>query len=703
MKKTNSNSNNSNSKSPRILFDAAMKRMVDKHGRATVPRYPSELRRIPWSPLPGAPSFGLDPDDDDAPPRPRNARPSAVMAVVGATFDAAVVAEIRRKLQHGQALAAVILVPSAEWVAPVASYFKQVFGNRWLMQCRDGSDRRHDASHGADDVSRDLSRGRCVVGVAANTDLLPRSLIGAADITIRLSPPDTLVLATAIKRFTRKAPPCRPTDVAGLDLHQLVAAFRPGTGAAKIVERLAATSKALRGNIEDERVPDLTTAVEYGDVRNFGLRLALDAAEYLAGTLDWASMPKGICVASEPGCRKSMLARSIAKHCGDAPLVVSSVADWFVKERSYIDDVIRAMRATFDRCAALARAHGICFLFLDEVDAIPDRASLDSRNKDYWLPIVADLLTRLDDGTSSARKGVILIAATNNPSAVDPALLRPGRFERLVTIERADVAGTLNMLKFHVAGAVPDGDLEDIAMAMERSTGAEVMAFVREARRIARHAGRDLSAADLRVALLGADRPAPDVDWRICAHEAGHAVLALALDCGRLRHCVVGAKTGTENRTLIEYPSSPDLATRQTVEDRVTMLLGGRAAERILFGCNSAGGAGDDSADPGVAFSNIASLHLSWGLGEIVSFHGSRREVLEAARCDRSLRDIVEADLQRLQKRADDLVERHRAALVAVAEALRERRHLGGDEIRALFEAHRSKGNRKKEGRACSS
>lgn len=698
MKKTNS------SKTPKISYTTVPKRLVDKYGRAAVERRLSALKPIPWPPGPGAPSFDLDPEEDDALARRRQARPAAVSAIVGAAVDAAIPKDTRRKLEQGQALAAIVLVPSPEWVAPVAHYFTSVFGNRWVVQQRDGSNRRHDASHGSAEVSHDLSRGRCVVGIAADPDMLPGSLVGAADITIRISAPNAPVMATAIRRFARKAPPLLPEDIAGLDLHHLVAAFRPGTGAAKIVQRLSATAAALRGGVQNERVPDLQTAVEYGEARIWALNLARDIADYRRGACDWASLPKGVCLASDPGCGKSLLARAIARFCGDAPIVISSVADWFTKERSYMDDVIRAMRSTLDRSAALARAHGICFLFLDEVDAVPDRATLDSRNKDYWLPIVADLLTRLDDGTSSARRGVILIAATNNPSAVDPALLRPGRFERLITIDRADAAGTLNMLKFHVAGAVPDDELEDIATAIERSTGAEIMAFVREARQIARHAGHDLSAADLRAALLNSDRPPPEADWRICAHEAGHVVLALALGCGVLRHCIVGAKSGSENRTLVEYASSPDLATRRTVEDRTTMLLGGRAAERVLFGCNSAGGSGDESSDTGMAFSNIASLHLRWGLGDTIAFHGSRREVLEAARCDRSLREVVEADLQRLQKRAEDIVKRHRAALVAIAEALQDRRHLGGDQLRAIFDAHGPNRPRKrKELPTCSS
>lgn len=698
MKKTNS------SKTPKVSYTMLEKRLVDQYGKAAAARRVSGFKRTAWGPIFGQPSFDLEPVEDDPIPRRRAARPGAVSAIIGAAFDATVAKDVRRRLEHGQALAAIVVVPSPEWVAPVAHYFTSVFGNRWLVQERDGSNRRHDSSYGSAEVAHDLSRGRCVVGIAADPDSLPRSLVGAADITIRISPPDAPVMATAIKRFARTAPPILPEDIAGLDLNQLVAAFRPGTGAAKIVQRLSATSAALRGEVQNERVPDLETAVEYGAARIWALNLARDLADYRRGACDWVSLPKGVCLASVPGCGKSMLARAIAHHCGNAPIVISSVADWFTKERSYMDDVIRAMRSTLDRSAALARTHGICFLFLDEVDAIPNRATLDSRNKDYWLPIVADLLTKLDDGTSSARRGVILIGATNNPTAVDPALLRPGRFERLITIDRADAAGTLNMLKFHVAGAVPEDELEDIAMAIERSTGAEIMAFVREARRIARHSGRDLSVADLRAALLSSERPPPEVDWRICVHEAGHVVLALALGCGVLRHCIVGAKSGAENRTLVEYTSSPDLATRLSVEDRTTMLLGGRAAERVLFGCNSAGGSGDESSDTGLAFSNVASLHLRWGLGDTISFHGSHREVLEAARCDRSLREVVEADLQRLQKRAEDIVKRHRAALLAIAEALRDRRHLGGDRLRAIFDAHRPNRPRKvKEQSSCSS
>jgi ATP-dependent Zn protease len=151
---------------------------------------------------------------------------------------------------------------------------------------------------------------------------------------------------------------------------------------------------------------------------------------------------------------------------------------------------------------------------------------------------------------------------------------------------------------------------------------------------------------------------------------------------------MVGARVGTANRTLIDPGCSRDLATRSMIEDQTTVLLAGRSAERLLLGCHSAGAAGDEHADTGLATSNIASVHLSWGLGDGIAFHGNRREVVEAIRYDRSLRDLVEADLQRLQKRADQAIERHRGALVAIAEALRAKRHLGGVDICKIFAAH---------------
>lgn len=644
------------------------------------------------------PEFEMDDQDDEAAPpkRSKRGRQSAMNAVIGAALEAAASKEIIRKLEHNQALAAIVLVPSPAWVAPMASYFRSAFGGRWLVMARDGKSRTQSSEVGSDEVSRDLARGLCVAGVSADATLLPRALLSAVDVTIRIAVPTPDVLQAAVARFAKRSPTDLPPGLGiGLDLHDIVSCFRPGSGPAKIAQRLQAATLASRGETVEDRLPDLQSAVEYGDARIFGLRLKRDIAAFREGSLGWSQIPKGICLVSEPGCGKSLYARILARECG-VPIVVSSCSEWFTRS-GYLDDVIRSMRSVFDRCAALANPCAIAFL--DEIDAVPNREDFNSsnsgsRNKDYWLPLITDLLLRLDNSmgsssTGSPRHGVIVVAATNNPHGVDPAFLRPGRLEKMVRLERADAAGVENMLRFHVAGDLPDRYLAEVAGMMERSTGAEVMALVREARRIARHAGRPLAAGDLRTALVTAEKVPSKTDWRICLHEAGHAVVALAIGYGRVSHCVVGARTGNANRTLVQADDG-DLATRRTIEDRVTMFLGGRAAERVLLTTGeSIGGGGDEGSDIGLATEAIASLHLTWGVGGTIAFLGSRKDALEAVRYDRSLRDVVEADLQRLQERADKVVDTHREAVLAVAKALQRRRHLSGDAVHTIFAAHR--------------
>ncbi|MEY9403647.1 cell division protease FtsH [Bradyrhizobium japonicum] len=643
------------------------------------------------------PETGVDDHDDEAlpPKRAKRGRQSAMTAVLGAALEASLSKEVYRKLERNQALAVIVKVPSPAWVGPMKDYFRSAFGGRWLLIARDGKSRTQNSDVGSDEVSRDLARGLCVAGISADAKLLPRALLSTVDITIRVEVPTPAVLATAIARFAKRSAKDLPPGLgSGLDLHDMVACFRPGSGPAKIVQRLQAATLASRGETVEDRLPALKNAVEYGEARIFGLQLARDITAFREGRAKWSDLQKGICLVSEPGCGKSLYARILAQECG-VPIVSTSCAEWFTKS-GYLDDVIRSMRSVFDRCAALANPCSIAFL--DEIDAVPNRDDFNasnsgSRNKDYWLPLITDLLLRLDNSmgsssTGSPRQGIVVVAATNNPHGVDPALLRPGRLEKMVRLERADVAGVENMLRFHVAGDLADRHLREIAEMMERSTGAEVMALVREARRIARHAGRPLAPGDLRAAMLTAEKLPLKTDWRICAHEAGHAVTALAIGYGIVSHCVVGARTGSANRTLVQ-PHANDLPTRRTIEDQATMLLGGRAAERVLLKTGqSIGGGGDAESDIGMATQAIASLHLSWGLGENVTYLGSRRDALEAVRYDGALRLLVEADLQRLQARADKVVEAHREAVVAVAKALQRRRHMSGDVVRAIFDAH---------------
>ncbi|WLA63771.1 hypothetical protein [Bradyrhizobium diazoefficiens] len=228
------------------------KRREDRHGKlpgtVLIDRvYDSKLGRfedVEDDEIEG--NFALDPEEDAAPPD--NERPDAVTALVGAAFEAATTPDQRRRLRHNQAMCAIVHVPSPAWVMPVSLYFRCTFGERWLRQTRHGpvpNEKLFSTSSAA--VSLALSAGQSTVGVSADISLLPRALIGAADVTIRLAPPNGAVLRTAIARFAKRAgPELDNSFAADLDLPDLVAAFRPGCGPHRIAQRLAAAAAALR-------------------------------------------------------------------------------------------------------------------------------------------------------------------------------------------------------------------------------------------------------------------------------------------------------------------------------------------------------------------------------------------------------------------------------------------------------------------------
>jgi hypothetical protein len=608
------------------------------------------------------------------PPRPKKQRPDAVTAILGAAFEAATTTGVRRRLKHGQAMAVVVVVPGASWVASAKTYARAAFGERWSVHMRDATDRRQDSSAGSHDAALELSRGRCVMGIAVDEKLLPAALTAAADIVVRIGPPDGGVLRTAIARFAGRNPgDVEDAIAAGLDLNEIVAAFRPGTGARTIVGRLAAAGAARRvTNLE--RVPALATAIEYGEARTWGLALARDIADYRAGKIAWRDVDRGIVLHSAPGFGKSLFAQVLARAC-DVPLVATSVGELFASNAGYLDSVIKAMRATFARASALAP----CILLLDEIDALPDRATMSPRGRDWWMPVVTDFLIQLDSAVGQ-REGIVVVGATNAIERVDAALLRPGRLEKAVEIARPDLAGTINILRFHLDGELPDVDLTGVGALIEGATGAEIMHVARQARRTARHAGRAMTLDDLQDAALPVDDLPRARLFRMAVHEAAHAVAALALGVGRLHHVALRARGSSGGQTAIDFGEFI-LPTRGLIEDRVVVGLAARAAERILIGSVSTGAGGSPDSDLGAATAMIAAVHASFGMGEDCVYLGAGDEMLREISLNPDLRGRVARHLRELDERAAALVERERAAILAVAERLAAKRFLSGEEV----------------------
>jgi cell division protease FtsH len=603
-------------------------------------------------------------------------------AIVAEALTAASTAGMRRELSAPKATAFVIQVPSSGWIKPVQAYLHEL-DDKLLIIARDGSNRTRDTSGvGNDEVSNALSQGQRVVGIAVNPDTtLPSTLIATADYIVKLAAPNGQVVRDALLRCYTRGVPDKIDDglVAGLELEDLVAVMRKGSRPSDVVKRLRSTSRR-RNNVDSaERLPKLEHAIEYGAARTFGLALAKDFSDYRAKKIKWADVSRGAVIHSqEPGLGKSTLAKMLATACR-VPIVISSVAELFAGSAGYLDSVIKAQRAVFARAVALSP----CILFWDELDGLPNRATISPRGADWWMPVIEDFMLLLDSAVSQ-REGICVIGATNRIHAIDPAIMRPGRLEVAIHIQRPDTAGIANILRFHLDKNLAGVCLTGFATMLEGSTGADIMIATRNARRIARQAGRAMIEDDLITAIMPPELIPPAALHRMAIHESSHAVITIATGAGRVAYCRLQSGTGENGRTAVSR-ANDDYLTAVAIENIVIGFLAGRCGERELIGAESDGCGGFDGSDLALSTAKIAALHISNGLGGKLVYRGDEKEALREVRRDRRLRATVEKHLQELHARAAALVRENRDAIAAVADELNSKRFLTGEQIEAIM------------------
>jgi cell division protease FtsH len=605
-------------------------------------------------------------------------------AIVDAAFEGILTPTLKRLLDGKAAVALVVIVPTPAWVVPLQAYWKRRLGDRWHIYARDGSVRlEHKSSIGNSAVSGSLADGRPVVGIAASPDILPSTLISSADHTVNVPAPNGPVLRKAIENYlgrgiVKDVPAWLGT---GLDLHDLTAAFRARSTARQIVNRIARATERRIGSEGDDRLPSLDKAFEYGDARLWAMDLARDMADYRANRLSWSQASRAVVLHGETGTGKTLFGKMVANHLG-LEFLPFSIADLFAQSEGALGDVVQATNSMFARAASASP----CVVLLDELDALPDRATISARGRDWWLPVLTNFMIKLDGALASREKydGCVFIACTNYLNRIDSALLRPGRFDRAIEIRRPDLRGTINILTHHLP-ELREADREELGRLLEGSTGAELMAIARDARRIARQDDRALRAEDVRAIALPDEEIPPAQSRRICVHEAAHAIGVLVLGCGTLRGIVVRTRDGAAAQTMVTHDDT-DLPTRRTFESRVIVTLCGRAAETLLVGEASVGSGLDRDSDLALATRMIATLHAAAGLGGELAFTSDQHHALKAVARDKALRRRVERHLVALEKEAVRLVRRNRRAIMAVAEALAEARYLSGDAIGRIFD-----------------
>jgi cell division protease FtsH len=401
-----------------------------------------------------------------------------------------------------------------------------------------------------------------------------------------------------------------------------------------------------------------------------------------------ARVPKGVLMYGPPGTGKTLMARAVAGEAGIPFFAISgSEVTGFL-----IGLGVARIKGLFKR----ARKNG-GVIFIDEIDAIGSRRGMNrSHNEDDRT--LNQLLVEMDG--FSQRDGVLVIGATNRVDDLDPALRRPGRFDRTVAVGLPSADEREAILKLHVAQReVPVGtdvDLGRLARLMPQSSGADLANLVNEAAIVAARQGAEVvawthieSARDR--LLLGKERTgfrASDGEWQIVAvHEAGHA-LAGVLCCPEdgLHKVTIQPRGQAMGVAFFSPADDLHLHSRRYLESQILKGLAGRAAEEIVFGPDliTSGARNDLQQTTRIAKEMVYHLGMGGSTG-LVAFDTAMPVSGEAhAAMDRDVKQIVEAAYARVKK----LLEEHRVALEALARALLERETIEGSEAVRLLEAN---------------
>jgi len=545
---------------------------------------------------------------------------------------------------------------------------------RALLVARDGVAKEDRPEKGNREITTALQRRIAVMGIAPDpVRHLPQALMRTAEFRLLLPSLDQSAIALVIEAVTGSAPK-RAMDsdlIRLLDVDDLPLAFRFGRAGDAC---LSAIEEVVRKKGEYlSEGPSLNELAGYGAAQEWGLQLADDLTEYRSGKLSWSDLDhKGLLLSGPPGVGKTQFAQALAKTAR-VPLVSTSVAQW--NAASYLSGTLQAIRDAFSQ----ARRQAPCILFIDELDGISDRSKLRGDYVEYWTQIVNLLLEQL--AGIEERPGVVVIAATNHPDRIDPAIKRAGRLDREIQIERPDTAALVEIFRFYLGAALPPSiDLTPLALASRGATGADVEAFVRRAKGNARRARRNLTLEDV-LSSIAASAPAlsPQSRWRIALHESGHALAAHELEVGSVCGISLHSRGG-----FFEFESNlTGSATYDRLQREMTVLMAGRAAERLILGDASAGAGMSLSSDLARATGFAMLVETQCGLGRSGSAYLA--EIKDLAQYP-ELHLAVNEHLNEAEAKARLLLDRKRGRLLALATALDGQGYLSGDDIKSIVE-----------------
>jgi cell division protease FtsH len=410
-----------------------------------------------------------------------------------------------------------------------------------------------------------------------------------------------------------------------------------------------------------------------------------------------AKIPKGILLVGPPGTGKTLLARAVAGEAG-VPFLSVSGSDFM---EMFVGVGASRVRDLFQT----ARKQAPAIIFVDEIDSIGRKRGAGlGGGHDEREQTLNQMLNEMD-GFDPA-EGVVIIAATNRPDILDPALLRPGRFDRQIVVPLPDLDERLPILKVHCKDKRigQDVDLELVARGTPGMSGADLANLVNEAALHAVRRGshqvdmRDFEAARDRV-LMGQRRESLVLSElekeRVAFHEGGHAVLAYVLEHADPVHKVTILPTGMALGVTQQLPiEERHIYPREVIEDSLAVRMGGRAAELLVYGDLSTGASNDLVGNTELARKMVREWGMSEELGPMA--WGSQgmvflgEDLMHTRDYSEDTARVVDAEVSRIlrrqEERAIELLSRHRGGLDAVARGLLERETLDGEEVGRLVD-----------------
>ena len=407
-----------------------------------------------------------------------------------------------------------------------------------------------------------------------------------------------------------------------------------------------------------------------------------------------AKLPKGALLVGPPGTGKTLLAKAVA---GEAKVPFFSLSGSAFVEM-YVGVGASRVRDLFKQAQQMAP----CIIFIDEIDAIGKSRDNQLGGNDEREQTLNQLLAEMDGFDTN--KGLLLLAATNRPEILDPALLRPGRFDRRIIVERPDLKGRVEVLKVHAKDVRMDEtvDLEEIALATSGAVGSDLANMINEAAiNAVKHGRNAVSQKDLfeavEVVLVGKekkDRIMSQEERRIVSyHEVGHALVsALQKDSEPVQKITIVPRTMGALGYVMQTPEEEKfLNTKKELEAMLVGMLGGRAAEEIVFDTVTTGASNDIEKATKVARSMITQYGMSekFGLIGLESIQNRYLDGRAVMNCGEATAAEIDQEVMEMLKKAYDeakrLLTEHREALDKIAAFLIEKETITGKEFMKIF------------------